>query len=150
MNRLVVQLGIWFFFFGLSLGIDHYIDIHFDEYSDSEAVARNACIGKSSTCFVLASKAVERSISEQFGKELTGWRYNDICQCQLPSRKKIEVIQYLHIPKTATSINFFFQDYFDSCPKSDETPCPFHISNVIISFIFLLGSFLSLIFFIVG
>jgi len=31
----------------------------------------------------------------------------------MPPRQKEEVLQYLHIPKTGTSLNWFLRDYFN-------------------------------------
>ena len=44
-------------------------------------------------------------------------------RCHLPPRKKEETLQFLHIPKTGTSVNWFLRDYFDCTVSNDSNPC---------------------------
>jgi hypothetical protein len=41
----------------------------------------------------------------------------------MPPQNKLPLIQFLHIPKTGTSINWFLHDYFDSLPENATVPC---------------------------
>jgi hypothetical protein len=50
------------------------------------------------------------------------WRFDKTCGCHLPPRQALTVIQYLHIPKTGTSINWFLHDYYGHfCHKPNST-----------------------------
>jgi hypothetical protein len=44
-------------------------------------------------------------------------------RCTMPPQEKLPTLQFLHIPKTATSINWFLHDYFDCLPPNASSPC---------------------------
>ena len=114
--------------------------IEFDENSDPYLLAKDGCINEYESCMIMAEKSIERYQARMYNKELIGWRFNKYCDCSLPKRdEKLEVIQFLHIPKTGTSLNWFFRDYFGNCTDdinsesgdfSSEEPCVKWLSNV--------------------
>ena len=53
-------------------------------------------------------------------------------RCDLPPRDQQPLLQYLHIPKTSTSINWFLHDYFDCFNQFNDSnePCSKWLENV--------------------
>jgi hypothetical protein len=109
--------------------------VTFNIYEDSDAfqLGLAGCKNEPDNCMYLAVNAIERYKSGLYGSQLEGWRYNEVCKCQMPPRpEKQELLQFLHIPKTGTSLNWFLHDYFiEDCGANESPdPCPRHLANV--------------------
>jgi len=91
--------------------------------TDAVAVSEVGCAGKRISCSYFARPLIELQKHELFGGPLHSWRYCDTCRCMMPPQTRLDKIQFLHIPKTGTSINWFFHDYFDCAISNSSQPC---------------------------
>ena len=132
LNRTTLVFTICNFIFFLCFSEvenDHDIRDHsvqFDIYSDSNPLelALRGCKNEYESCVPLASGAIELQMSVKYGNRLKNWLWNDLCNCSFPPREKQPALQYLHIPKSSTSINWFLHDYFNcSNDNSASNPC---------------------------
>ena len=101
--------------------------------SNPSELAESHCPLKFDYCKPLLTHSAELYQYKQYNKPLTNWSYNEICQCMFPPQSnatKLKVIQYLHIPKTGTSFNYFLHSYFDNCSTDETHPCPHWLTNV--------------------
>ncbi len=102
--------------------------------SDPNILAADGCVGQFPSCFPIASGSIELFKAKQFNLSLTKWKFNKYCNCSFPPRReKLHIIQYLHIPKTGSSINWFLHDYYD-CFVNSSNPCSSFLSTVSLSF----------------
>ena len=100
----------------------NYLMMNFDENSDPFVIAEESCQNEYMSCMYTAVNAVERVQALRYNKELKGWRYNEHCNCSLPPRlQKQEILQFFHIPKTGTALNWFLHDYFENCTDMMQT-----------------------------
>ena len=96
-------------------------------------LAQDICKNSSDSCMYIAVNAIERKKSILLGEALEGWRLADQCHCMMPPRlAKLPLLQFLHIPKTGSSINWALAGYFDNCSETFSTlnPCPRHLTDV--------------------
>ena len=102
------------------------------ESTDSIALSKQICAYSTFTCTNFVRPVIELQKHEKYGHDLLGWRFNDACKIFLPPQVKLPVLQYFHIPKSGTSINWFLRDYFDGCgvKSKEEDPCPVWLKNV--------------------
>ena len=101
--------------------------------SNPSELADAQCPSEFDYCRPLLTHSADLYQYKQYNKPLTNWNYNEICQCMFPPQSnatKLKVIQYLHIPKTGTSFNFFLHSYFDNCSTDETHPCPHWLTNV--------------------
>lgn len=108
-----------------------------DESTNPIELARQICINSRDTCLNLVFPLIELEKSSLFNIELNNWQYNEACGCPLPPQTKLSHLQYFHIPKSGTSINWFLRDYFDNCNSVNmgivslsEDPCPLWLETV--------------------
>lgn len=100
------------------------------ESADAHTSAALLCEDKAASCYPILSGALELEKHRAFGSALQGWVESSLCKCLMPPREKQEMLQYLHIPKTGTSINWFLHDYFDNCGANESNPCPNHLTRL--------------------
>ena len=101
--------------------------------SNPSELADAQCPSEFEYCKPLLTHSAELYLYKQYNKPLTNWSYNEICQCMFPPQTNatmLKVIQFLHIPKTGTSFNFFLHSYFDNCSTDETHPCPYWLTNV--------------------
>ena len=101
--------------------------------SNPSELADAQCPSEFEYCRPLLTHSAELYQYKQYSKPLINWTYNEICRCMFPPHSnatKLKVIQYLHIPKTGTSFNFFLHSYFDNCSTDETHPCPHWLTNV--------------------
>ena len=101
--------------------------------SNPSELADAQCPSEFDYCKPLLTHSAELYQYKQYNKPLTSWGYNEICNSMFPPQTnatKLKVIQYLHIPKTGTSFNFFLHSYFDNCSTDETHPCPNWLTNV--------------------
>lgn len=91
--------------------------------SDVLEVASRGCQGQYQSCMRLAAPGIELYSHHNFGTPLDNWRYDKYCKCSMPKQEKLDIIQYLHIPKTSTSINWALHAYFEDCKVNMSNPC---------------------------
>jgi hypothetical protein len=130
--------------------IDDEVTVSFDIYNDSDPLilAQQGCRGQYPSCMAMSVPVLRLAMNRQFQHPLSGWQYSEYCQCNMPPQDKQHVLQYLHVPKSGTSINWFLHDYFDNCTSSDgssdeggddgdgdgsqeSSPCPQHLAKPI-------------------
>ncbi len=101
--------------------------------SDPNLLAIEACGDKYSSCVLNTINAIKLQKHLLYGVPLQDWTISEVCGgCLMPSKplQTLDVIQYLHIPKCGTSINFFLHDYFENCSTSRSDPCPRWLTSV--------------------
>jgi len=106
-----------------------------DSSTTPPALAQDICINSRDTCLNFVLPVIELQKFLLFSSNLTDWHYNEACGCFLPPQTKLSNLQYFHIPKSGTSINWFLRDYFDDCEGGSpslisEDPCPSWLTNV--------------------
>lgn len=118
-----------------SNGIDQLVVV--DESTNPMELSRQICINSRDSCQNLVLPLIQLEKYSLFNIKLDNWRHNEACGCLLPPQTKQSYLQYFHIPKSGTSINWFFRDYFENC--NDEVnvrvnvsgdPCPTWLETV--------------------
>ena len=103
----------------------------FSESSDSRWKARRSLSGFKKCLHSICISVLELDKSMSRGVKLENWRESRFCNCAMPSQEKLGYLQYFHIPKCGTSINWFLRDYFGNCEEDESSdPCPRWLSNV--------------------
>lgn len=102
----------------------------FSESSDSRWKAEEVCLDSRNACIRYVFPVLELDKSMSRGVKLENWRESRFCNCAMPSQEKLGYLQYFHIPKCGTSINWFLRDYFGNCEEDESSdPCPRWLSN---------------------
>lgn len=106
-----------------------------DTFTNPTELAKQICINSRDTCQNLVFPLIELEMHSLFNSELKDWRYNAACGCSLPPQIKLSHLQYFHIPKSGTSINWFLRDYFDNCnvdlgSSLSDDPCSSWLETV--------------------
>jgi hypothetical protein len=103
--------------------------LHLDATSDPYQLSLGLCQTLPRNCMYLAVNYLEREQARQFQLPLPGWIFDPLCNSMRPPRlEKLPYIQFMHIPKTGTSINWALHGYFD-CDVDELTPCPISLRN---------------------
>jgi hypothetical protein len=99
--------------------------------TDPYELAVQYCSERPPNCMHLVVNYIERVQARRLNLTLPGWSYDEHCKCYRPPRlEKLSYLQFMHIPKTGTSINWALHGYFD-CELSTRTdPCSQHLRNV--------------------
>lgn len=119
-----------------------YTDLTIYADSDVQYLARTSCRDSVfESCVELTEAAIQLEKNKQFGHLLVNWKYNEICgfpmmqhfdflvisyehiliRCYMPPRRKKEMLQFMHIPKTGTSFNYLLHDYFGCLSLENNT-----------------------------
>lgn len=106
--------------------------IEFEILPDTDPVVLGelGCQNRYPSCARLAVPSIQKFKNIKYGDELLNWRYNSHCQCDLPPQKALSKIQFVHIPKTGTSLNWILHSYFDNCLVNLSNPCSSFLTNV--------------------
>lgn len=105
------------------------VEFQIFDSTNPEDLARTGCNQDYESCYHIAVAAIQLQKSRMFSSALEGWSWSDTCGCSLPPREKQQVLQYLHIPKSSTSINWFLHDYFECTAQNSTEPCPRWLRN---------------------
>mgnify|MGYP003387052401 FL=1 len=76
----------------------------------------NGCKNTISTCTRFAKPMLEIQLNKIYNKPLNqyGWKYDHICQTELPKQEKLSYLQHFHIPKTSgTALTSWLFDYMN-------------------------------------
>ena len=106
-------------------------DLGIDTNPDDEAEL--LCKGAIDSCKAYVKFAIERLLVKKYGASATFLVnkkldvINPICNILMPVREKPKIVEYLHIPKAGTSLNWILQNYWEDClqsPPDSGDPCP--------------------------
>lgn len=115
-----------------SFVIAQYTEFYVDENTNPFQLASSTCENKHLNCMAIGVPAIELFKARNFNATLKNWKFNEFCNCDMPPRpEKLPFIQFVHIPKSGSSINRFFHDYYDcSYNREDENPCSGFVNKV--------------------
>lgn len=118
----------------LAKGKEH--EVFVDTATIPLALASEICRNSGNKCTKLVRPLIELQKFSLFNSELKDWTHNEACGCHMPPQLKLPNLQYFHVPKCGTSINWFLIDYFDDCGRIEavhsprQEPCPRWLQNV--------------------
>ena len=134
--HLIIYLTVWYCKLTSIAAESFEQEVAVQESTNPLELTKKLCVNSRNTCSNFVHPIIELQKFHLYNTELKDWVPSAACGCMLPPQLKLPHLQYFHIPKCGTSLNWFLRDYFDNCDiqspneAHSNDPCPSWLENV--------------------